>query len=208
MLTASFPFGGHGNTVPYPPLFDDIRRNHGFIDLRGHPARVAEVPEARESAALASLLRALAAPDSPLMSLGCDLGEHVEAEAPEGGREVAGGYVQIVCADYQGQSIDFLLALSRWTEAALQDLSDGQLWEAIFDLQPIHIAFGTTLETFSIWLWFLAAAATQEKARLSREVFLAAIERSLPIAYAACGQTISDVKTSPQCGRAPTVDSA
>lgn len=186
MLTASFPFGGRGNTVPYPPLFDDIRSNHGFIDLRGRPDRIAQVPEARESTALASLLRALAAPDSPLVSLGCDLGEHVEADAPEAEREVAGGYVQIVCADYQGQSIDFLLALGRRMEAALQVRSDGQLWEAIFDLQPVHIAFGTVLETFSIWLWFLATAATREEARFSREIFLKAIQDALPVAYAAC----------------------
>jgi hypothetical protein len=26
-----------GMTVPYPPLFDDMRKNHGFIDTRGRP---------------------------------------------------------------------------------------------------------------------------------------------------------------------------
>jgi hypothetical protein len=50
----------NGNTVPYPPLFDAIRKNHGFVDTRGRIDRIADIPEAQLSVALAEILRSLA----------------------------------------------------------------------------------------------------------------------------------------------------
>jgi len=41
-----------GITVPYAPLFNDINRNHGFVDVRGRPDLVAGIPEASQSNAL------------------------------------------------------------------------------------------------------------------------------------------------------------
>ena len=35
MLAIDFEIEKEGMTVPYPPLSNDIRRNHGFVDLRG-----------------------------------------------------------------------------------------------------------------------------------------------------------------------------
>lgn len=46
--------------------------NHGWIDLRDHPERVAEIPEAHRSAGLAKLLRAMADPVSKVMSSACE----------------------------------------------------------------------------------------------------------------------------------------
>jgi hypothetical protein len=33
----SFRVDPTANTIPYAPITDDIRRNRGFVDLRGHP---------------------------------------------------------------------------------------------------------------------------------------------------------------------------
>ena len=59
-----------GNTVPYPPLFDDMRRNHGFVDLRDRPELVDTIPEAIESPALRNLLIEMANQNSGLMTVG------------------------------------------------------------------------------------------------------------------------------------------
>lgn len=69
-----------GNTVPYPPLFDSIRQNHGFVDTDGHPERIDLIPEACQSDTLRLLLLDLASPTSGFISLGCDLGESKRSE--------------------------------------------------------------------------------------------------------------------------------
>jgi hypothetical protein len=38
MLATDFESEQEGMIVPYPPPFDDIRRNYGFVDLRGRSA--------------------------------------------------------------------------------------------------------------------------------------------------------------------------
>lgn len=80
-LIADFHFDSEAITVPYPPLFDSIRRNHGFVDLRGRPDLAAEISEGAQSIALKTLLIELAAGLSPIFSIGCDLGTHEEPEA-------------------------------------------------------------------------------------------------------------------------------
>jgi hypothetical protein len=94
MLTVDFSYDDVANTVPYPLLFDSIRRNHGFVDVRGRPDLAAQIVEAGSSPALRELLVRLAAKDAPLTSLRCDLGEH----EPEQYKFVAGGYLQWILA--------------------------------------------------------------------------------------------------------------
>ena len=74
MLAVDFEIEKEGMTVPYPPLFNDIRRNHGFVDLRGRPDLAIEIPEGSQSPALKAILVELSEPASPLFTLGCDLG--------------------------------------------------------------------------------------------------------------------------------------
>ncbi|BAV45283.1 Uncharacterized protein MLTONO_0380 [Mesorhizobium loti] len=62
-----------GTMVPYParPILVDGRLNYGWMDLRGRPDLVEQIPEARESPALSNLLRVIAT--SPmLMSSACE----------------------------------------------------------------------------------------------------------------------------------------
>ena len=56
MLAIDFEIEKEGMTVPYPPLFNDIRRNHGFVDLRGRPDLAIEIPEGSQSSALKAIL--------------------------------------------------------------------------------------------------------------------------------------------------------
>jgi hypothetical protein len=52
MLAIDFEIEKEGMTVPYPRLFNDIGRNHGFVDLRGRPDLAIEIPEGSQSPAL------------------------------------------------------------------------------------------------------------------------------------------------------------
>ena len=65
-------------TVPYAAITDDIRRNRGFVDLRGHPDKANEIVEGNDSPALRHLLVRLANVGSAILTLGCDLGAHQE----------------------------------------------------------------------------------------------------------------------------------
>jgi hypothetical protein len=59
--------------VPYPPdQRPDGSINDGWIDLRRHPERVPEIPEAQCSLGLTEILCVLAAQQSPLMSGACE----------------------------------------------------------------------------------------------------------------------------------------
>jgi hypothetical protein len=81
-------------TVPYAPIADDIRQNRGFVvDLREHPEKARDIAEGNQSSALRHLLVRVAAAGSPIFTLGCDMGAHVEStRVPLRRREVAGGY--------------------------------------------------------------------------------------------------------------------
>src|SRR5262249_40019098 len=88
-----------GSTVPYGPIFDHIRRNSGFMDLRGRPDRAEKIAEGASSPKLRELLIRLAKERS-YFSLGCDLGSHIEEEKPPKWRKVSGGYIQVASMKY------------------------------------------------------------------------------------------------------------
>jgi hypothetical protein len=87
--------------IPYGAVNrPDGNRNHGFLDLRDHPERVATIPEAEDSAAMQAILVALAAPGFRFMSLGC---EHVlyPRREPKDDQPpfFCGGYIQVAYRD-------------------------------------------------------------------------------------------------------------
>lgn len=168
-----------GNTAPYPPLFDDIRRNHGFTDTRGRPDRVAEIPEAQESVALASLLGALAAPNAVLISLGCDVGQHEVPKSRVETRRVAGGYVQVIAARRQAPEIElaFLRQVGKRLELGLNSSAGADRWEVNLCLAPVVLQLDDEMECQSIWVWFFAKASTFDRALASRERLLQALAK-------------------------------
>lgn len=170
---------GRGNTVPYPPLEDEIRHNFGFVDLRGEPDAVAAVPEAQLSSALAGLLIALAQPHSALISLGCDLGEHTDPASQLQTRRRAGGYVQVADARMKDAESNFLKRAAAHIEAALRAAVGDDRWSVRFDLARVAYAFDDQVEAHSLWIWFDAKASTIERACLSRERLLTAMRAAI-----------------------------
>jgi hypothetical protein len=170
-----------GNTVPYPPIFDALRKNHGYIDTRGCVDRIADIPEAHLSEALADILRLLAAPDSLLISLGCDLGQRDKPNGRLDTRKWAGGYVQIAAARQSTTTEEFALLrdMAKAIEADLHQAAASDRWEVRFILTPIHLDFEEERDTQSAWLWFDAKASTFDLAVASRERLLRAIGESI-----------------------------
>lgn len=82
--------GGKG--VPYRSdgvLRDDGDANHGFINLKGHPERLADVPELARDEALRVCVALLNEPDSAFGTVGC---VSARVDEPEGHRVT--GYVE------------------------------------------------------------------------------------------------------------------
>lgn len=161
-----------GNTVPYPPLFDEIRRNHGYIETRGKPENIALIPEAEMSEALNLLLLDIAEDASAIASLGCDLGDKRLPKTQLSKRWTAGGYVQIVAKEDDEQGETVLRPLARNIHRLVEDVAAARHWEIEFSLCPVLLKFADEEETRSIWMWFHANASTRAKALQSREELL------------------------------------
>ena len=170
-----------GNTVPYPPLFNDICRNHGFVDTRGKVARVADIPEAQRSDALRAVLEDLARPDSPFASLGCDLGERDRRKGCLSTRKWAGGYVQIVVREEGPANSEFekLRDLAKAIEERLCQKAGDDQWELRLNLTAVQLNFEIERRTQSAWIWFDAKASTAQTALASRERLLIALVEAI-----------------------------
>jgi hypothetical protein len=168
-----------GNTVPYPPLFDDVRRNFGFLDLRGNPDRVDDVPETVESPALRNLLLDMADPESTLMSIGCDLGNRRHKDAQLGRRYRAGGYIQIAFLPLGPPDLPQLEAVVRAAEAELKAGISQDNWRIDFARCATHFNFDQFIEAETLWIWFDAEASTAENAHASRERLIASLLQGL-----------------------------
>jgi hypothetical protein len=174
MLMADFEDEQEGITVPYPPLFDGIRRNHGFVDLRGRAHLVAKIPETAQSEALKRLLTKLAEPGSPLLTLGCDLGTHEEQlKEGETASPIAGGYIQFMDTCYADRSSDDYVRFARYIAEALESEAEGHNW--IVRFTPTFVMFNLdnySNLTPSLWVWFYAAGHSPEDALASREALI------------------------------------
>lgn len=180
MLETRFLLDKEGITVPYPPLFDEIRNNYGFLDLRGRPDLVSSVPEVLQSQALRSLLIQLSEPASPIFSLGCDLGAHTDSDSEECTRHVAGGYVQLVSSTYADRSSDDYYALATAIGRTMEQKSQQQNWKLDFLLTIVALNLDDFYDlTPSLRIWFCAAANTPRAAVHSREVLISELEVAL-----------------------------
>ena len=170
-----------GITVPYPPLFDGIRKNHGFVDLRGRPDLAAKILEGSQSRALKSLLVELSERGSPFFTIGCDLGSHEEPESDENARYVAGGYVQLMHYRYADRSPEDYYSFSEVIARSFDQEEQNHIWLVRFVLTFVAFNldnFSSNL-TPSLWMWFYAAADSPEAALSSREVFISQFREAL-----------------------------
>jgi hypothetical protein len=172
--------GGEGITVPYAPIFDAVRKNRGFLDVRGRPDLAAEIAEGIESQALGECLVRISK-ENVYFSLGGDLGSHSEPEQPAPLRQVAGGYIQVTSINYAAATTDRLDSFSLAFASRLKRLSRSHHWS--IDLVGTWVNFVLPGEPAasapSMWIWFFAAARTQSKAKASREALIGAIAETL-----------------------------
>jgi len=86
-------------SVPYGAAArHDGNRNYGWIDVRGRPELVDSIPEVQRSTGLAHLLRAIAAPQSPIMSSACECAAF-ERVGESNRRWQVGGFVVVMFQD-------------------------------------------------------------------------------------------------------------
>lgn len=86
--------------VPYGPARrEDGNQNHGFMDLRGRPDLVDNIPEVQKSTGLATLLKTIADPSSKLMSSGCECHAFENTDNPDKPRWTAGCYTNVMFLD-------------------------------------------------------------------------------------------------------------
>lgn len=165
--------------VPYPAGYPRPS-NYGFLDLRGNPDAVAEIPEVARTPALRALLVRFASEAGPLFTVGCDVGHHVEAGALQNERYVSGGYVQfaLVRATYN--------EASRWARL-FNDMQEGlkarvadDYWRVHLRLSPILVRLDNLNQMQgSVHVDFFACAANGGAARKSRERLINAINASI-----------------------------
>jgi hypothetical protein len=180
VLRTFYDNSAKGITVPYPPLFGGVRRNHGFVDLRGRPDLVAQVPETSESLALRDLLVDLAQPASPIFSLGCDLGTHNERGRGKLTRYVAGGYIQVMKNAYSTTSGHDYLNLAQTLGSIVDGGSEEHDWVLRYECASVAFKLDQFSETIpSLWTWFFAGARTLAAAAKSREHLIVAFGSAL-----------------------------
>jgi hypothetical protein len=90
-----------GTLVPYGEVeHDDGHTNHGWTDLRDHPERVSQIPEATRSPGLARLLRVIADPVSRIMSSACECHAFDRTQVEHSGPPwQVGGFVVVMFKD-------------------------------------------------------------------------------------------------------------
>lgn len=169
-----------GITVPYPPLFDGVRNNYGFVDLRGRPDLAARISEGCASDALKNLLVRLSERGSPFFTVGCDLGSHEEPDGDKNARYVAGGYVQLMHCRYADRSPEDYYSFGEVIAKELGELSQDHSWLLRFVLT--FVAFN--LDDFSsltpsVWMWFYAKGHNPEAAVASREILISEFRETL-----------------------------
>ncbi|MGO8917681.1 MAG: hypothetical protein ACLQJR_17395 [Stellaceae bacterium] len=166
-------------TIPYPPLFDDIRQNHGFVDVRGRPDLAAQIAEGSQSSAMKSLLIRLAQPRSKLFTVGCDLAikfQEDDREYPH----TAGGYIQIMNSSYARRTPEDYARFAQAVAERLRANCADHYWQVRFLLKPVRFKLDTFTDmTGSLWIWFHAFADAEQKALASREALILELRNSL-----------------------------
>jgi hypothetical protein len=140
---------GDGITVPYGPIFDDIRRNCGFIDTRKNATLAAKITESAGSAALRDLLVEIAS-HQQYFSLGCDLGEHQDFESPASKRFVAGGYLQLSGLRYELQQTENYDRFCGELASQMTRLAKDAYWKIRFEGHGYRFSFPANSKSSSL----------------------------------------------------------
>lgn len=178
MLIAKYGSAECGITVPYGANFEGLKRNSGFIDIRGRPDLAVRILEAAHSDSLKALLIALADPAAPVFTVGCDLGTRHKDEGISD-RSVAGGYIHVMHSSFASTSADEYLVMAQRISDHVDAKSDGRSWELHHLYTAVDFQLGRSGIVPSIQIWFDAEAETSAAAWLSREALLNALREAL-----------------------------
>jgi len=132
-----------GTLVPYASANRaDGNVNHGWLDLRGRPDLVSQIPEARKSAGLTKLLEAIAQPSSELMSSGCECAAFDHGEEAPNSRWHVGGFVDVMFKDAErNRDPESLVTLARRLLAGVRGSEEHHFgFEMI--VEPLKAFFG------------------------------------------------------------------
>jgi hypothetical protein len=178
MLSTEIEMDEEAIRVPYKPLFDEIRKNNGFVDLRGKPHLAKKIVEGTSSVALRRLLISLAKKESRIFSIGCDLGTSFFALDNE--PFCAGGYIQVMHASYAKMTPDDYGYYSNAVTDFLEPLSEGHFWSLRYELAPVEFLLDRYNDmTGSLRIWFRAFAKTDTESLCSREKLISDIGAAL-----------------------------
>ena len=112
------------------------------MDLRGRPELAKRIAEGDGSPALRDLLTKVADRNSPIFTLGCDLGSHLEpTNVPLRRRMVAGGYVQMAGIHYDQTATDAYAALANFLVTSVGFLSAQDDWRIDFVGAGVNFKF-------------------------------------------------------------------
>ena len=179
MFDSTIEMAEQGITVPYPPIFDSIRVNQGFVDTRGRPELASKISEGAQSLAIRDLLVKLAQSDSKVFSVGCDVGTKFVTE-DESPYYEAGGYVQIMSKNYAQRSPQEYERYGEAVAKLLQDRSRGHEWLLNLVIMPVEFNLDEFRDmTGSLWIWFRAFGDTEDYAVASRETCIAELGKCL-----------------------------
>lgn|SRR5215831_3111403 len=177
----SFRVDPEGMTVPYAPITDHIRRNRGFVDLRGRPDRAKDIAEGNNSPALRNLLVRVANVGSVIFTIGCDLGAHREpTNVPVRRREVAGGYIQFASVHYDRAEPESYASFANAIGENVKASVGADNWKIKCVGKWVNFEFEGEPKGIrpSLWIWFFAAASDPLAAVQSRERLIEAIDEA------------------------------
>ncbi len=179
MFESSIEMDEEGVTIPYAPLFDNVRLNHGFVDTRGRPDLAASIVECAQSSAMRALLVQLAQPGAKIFSVGCDIGTKC-VTGEETPYYTAGGYVQIMKSDYVGRSPREYARFGEAVAEMLRVKSCGHEWRLNLTLTPVQFNLDEFRDlTGSLWIWFHALGDSKRYAVASRETYIVNLTQCL-----------------------------
>lgn len=168
-----------GMTVPYPPLFDNIRSNEGFVDTRGRPELAASIPECSRSPAMKELLVLLAQPKAKIFSVGCDVGGKFVTDDGDP-YHTAGGYVQVMSESYPRQSPEEYSRFGEDVAYLLETHSCDHEWRLHLEIKPVQFNLDEfNSMTGSLWIWFHAYGYTERDAVTEREECISCLGQCL-----------------------------
>jgi len=186
LLTTDFEHDEVAITVPYKAVSDEVRQNHGFVDLRGQVDLATKILEGIDCAPLQRFLVDLAHPESEVFSVGCDVGEHRESQ--ETGSYVAGGYVQLVSNRYADLSPDQYLEYANHIAMLVESASAESNWRLRFIHQFVAFKLDKSVDLISsLAIWFYGAADSRSGAYESREKLIEQLRNIVPTVFSASG---------------------